>query len=569
MASTSSIFIYSWVIAAIILLSSADIEARRSRARVNDSRFMYKKSGECPDIEVVNRLTNTVCDNAECVYDVDCDGPHKCCPNSCGGKSCLAPQESAVIETIVTEPPVISEVDDQSGLLTVNEGETAILYCNASSRIPTSYGWILIQPGASVPNIDVFPPGSTTGNKKVSSDGRILTVTGAQIQDTANYACVAASLLGYVTRSYQLFVHATGTAEMPYPPGTIEGDEQLLDMGEPVNSNPDVASNWPELVSPYLNELSQRISTTPPPTGLPTPSMTSMTAGGIGGGVDGTYGVTNSVCQQPRNKGTCNSQEQRWFFNTSKGKCEPFTYSGCNGNLNNFRTYDECNQTCPLLSDNPCEQPIMTGPCRARFMRWAYDSNEGGCVKFVYGGCRENGNNFETREMCADRCMKPLMIYDNFQPSSARIADCRCVKPRLKNCFCASEFAIEGTIIQKHNSLRGDILVVEVANVFKQGTLSLRQTERLTNNVTIIRDMSLIGRSCQCHSLEPNSVSYIIMGHVNIRGDAEIDSNSYVSEATRRRSNKLETQNMRPQNCRQASRQSPRERSGSRGRLGQ
>ena len=61
---------------------------------------------------------------------------------------------------------VISEVDDQSGLLTVNEGETAILYCNASSRIPTSYGWILIQPGASVPNIDVFPPGSTTGNKK-------------------------------------------------------------------------------------------------------------------------------------------------------------------------------------------------------------------------------------------------------------------------------------------------------------------------------------------------------------------------------------------------------------------
>ncbi|XP_041466518.1 papilin-like [Lytechinus variegatus] len=560
MASARSTLLYSLQLTVIVLLSVASVQARRSRARINDSRFMYKKDGTCPASEVVNRLSNAVCDNEECVYDADCEGTEKCCINSCGGRSCVVPQD------IVTDPPVISEVDDQSGLLTVNEGETAVLYCNASSRIPTSFGWILIQPGASVPNIDVFPPGSATGNKQVSSDGRIMTVTGATIQDTANYACVAASLLGYVTRSYQLFVHATGSGGIVHPPGTIRGEDQPLAAAGAANSNPDVASNWPELVNPYLTELSQRISTTPPPTAVPTPTMASVPPGG--GGLDGAFhGVTNSVCQQPRNKGTCNSQEQRWFFNTSKGKCELFTYSGCNGNLNNFQTYDDCNRTCPPLSDNPCEQPITTGPCRARIMRWGYDSNAGGCVKFVYGGCRKNGNNFGTREDCADRCMQSMMIYETLQQtSSARVAECRCTRPRLKNCFCASEFAIEGTVIQKHNSLRGDILVVEVANVFKQGTLSLRKTERLTNNVTIIRDMSQIGRSCQCHSLEPNSVPYIIMGYVNTRGDAEIDSNSYVSEATRRRSNKLGSQNMRPQYCRQASRQSPRERSGSRGR---
>ena len=97
------------------------------------------------------------------------------------------------------------------------------------------------------------------------------------------------------------------------------------------------------------------------------------------------------------------------FFNTSKGKCEAFTYSGCNGNLNNFHTFEECNGTCQALSDNPCEQEIFTGPCRARFMRWGYDSSTGECVKFVYGGCRANGNNFKTRDKCVANCISKYL----------------------------------------------------------------------------------------------------------------------------------------------------------------
>ena len=36
----------------------------------------------------------------------------------------------------------------------------------------------------------------------------------------------------------------------------------------------------------------------------------------------------------------------RWFYNTKKGRCESFIYGGCNENANNFKTKQECEQTC-------------------------------------------------------------------------------------------------------------------------------------------------------------------------------------------------------------------------------
>uniref|UniRef100_A0A8C3KNY5 BPTI/Kunitz inhibitor domain-containing protein n=1 Tax=Calidris pygmaea TaxID=425635 RepID=A0A8C3KNY5_9CHAR len=49
-----------------------------------------------------------------------------------------------------------------------------------------------------------------------------------------------------------------------------------------------------------------------------------------------------------------------------------------------------------------CAAPQVTGPCRAAFPRWFYSN--GTCQKFIYGGCRGNKNNFQTREECLSRC---------------------------------------------------------------------------------------------------------------------------------------------------------------------
>lgn len=51
-----------------------------------------------------------------------------------------------------------------------------------------------------------------------------------------------------------------------------------------------------------------------------------------------------------------------------------------------------------------CLQPKIPGPCRAYFERWYYDSAKGRCLKFVYGGCDGNHNNFKTTKECETAC---------------------------------------------------------------------------------------------------------------------------------------------------------------------
>lgn len=53
---------------------------------------------------------------------------------------------------------------------------------------------------------------------------------------------------------------------------------------------------------------------------------------------------------------------------------------------------------------NLCQLPIVVGPCEAAIPRFAYDSNAGRCVPFVYGGCGGNANSFETLAACEASC---------------------------------------------------------------------------------------------------------------------------------------------------------------------
>jgi hypothetical protein len=51
----------------------------------------------------------------------------------------------------------------------------------------------------------------------------------------------------------------------------------------------------------------------------------------------------------PAEKGTCSESIKRYTYNVNMAKCLQFEYSGCEGNLNNFETIEECQSVCDIL----------------------------------------------------------------------------------------------------------------------------------------------------------------------------------------------------------------------------
>ncbi|XP_053908848.1 kunitz-type protease inhibitor 2 [Cuculus canorus] len=149
-------------------------------------------------------------------------------------------------------------------------------------------------------------------------------------------------------------------------------------------------------------------------------------------GPDGLRAI--GLCSLPRASGDCRAWIPRWWFNASSGVCQSFVYGGCDGNANNFNTEQECRERCgtaalgnsnrlpeqpaavnapdgnlgafraSAVAPDPCGAPALTGPCRASFPRWFYIPANGTCRIFTYGGCRGNGNNFQSHQECLSRC---------------------------------------------------------------------------------------------------------------------------------------------------------------------
>ena len=58
------------------------------------------------------------------------------------------------------------------------------------------------------------------------------------------------------------------------------------------------------------------------------------------------------ICKQPSVTGSCSDSITRWFYNSASNDCEPFDYSGCEGNGNNFDSKDDCENDCKVQSGN-------------------------------------------------------------------------------------------------------------------------------------------------------------------------------------------------------------------------
>merc|ERR1711974_561462 len=89
------------------------------------------------------------------------------------------------------------------------------------------------------------------------------------------------------------------------------------------------------------------------------------------------------------------------------GKCHPSFIARCylaNGRRSWGGSYsDACLR--PSCGTDACSQPSgLVGPCKAAIPRWTFNKQRG-CHRFTYGGCQGNANNFKTRAQCLNTCL--------------------------------------------------------------------------------------------------------------------------------------------------------------------
>uniref|UniRef100_A0A8C2HN19 Serine peptidase inhibitor, Kunitz type, 2 n=1 Tax=Cyprinus carpio TaxID=7962 RepID=A0A8C2HN19_CYPCA len=129
-------------------------------------------------------------------------------------------------------------------------------------------------------------------------------------------------------------------------------------------------------------------------------------------------------CRLPSVVGICRAAFPRFYYDVTDQTCKQFIYGGCGGNDNNFNSQEECEASCsgvtvkviPSTKKDPvvpnssksfeetCAAPFDSGPCRAAFQMFYFESSTQSCKSFIYGGCKGNRNRYSSEEECMAAC---------------------------------------------------------------------------------------------------------------------------------------------------------------------
>jgi hypothetical protein len=103
------------------------------------------------------------------------------------------------------------------------------------------------------------------------------------------------------------------------------------------------------------------------------PAGSGGTTGGTGaiggsiavGGSGAVGGSPSDVCDVPLDPGPCDAATARYGFNPATQRCESFVYGGCEGNENNFESFEACTMACGFAdeSDCPVGMPLEASTC--------------------------------------------------------------------------------------------------------------------------------------------------------------------------------------------------------------
>ncbi|XP_058534238.1 tissue factor pathway inhibitor 2 isoform X1 [Ochotona princeps] len=113
------------------------------------------------------------------------------------------------------------------------------------------------------------------------------------------------------------------------------------------------------------------------------------------------------ICRLEIKKDYCHGSVGRYYFNLSSMTCEKFPTSGYGCNKNRFPDKATCMGYCaPKKSPSYCYSPKDEGLCSANVTRYYFNPQKKGCDVFAYTGCGGNENNFVNLQDCRQACMR-------------------------------------------------------------------------------------------------------------------------------------------------------------------
>ena len=67
----------------------------------------------------------------------------------------------------------------------------------------------------------------------------------------------------------------------------------------------------------------------------------------------------SDVCELEMDPGPCEGAQEKFFYNSTTGNCQNFTYGGCGGNGNNF----DSSKSCKACRPTPCPKLFCRQKC--------------------------------------------------------------------------------------------------------------------------------------------------------------------------------------------------------------
>ncbi|XP_077076353.1 kunitz-type protease inhibitor 1b isoform X1 [Siphateles boraxobius] len=101
----------------------------------------------------------------------------------------------------------------------------------------------------------------------------------------------------------------------------------------------------------------------------------------------------------------------------------------------------------PEQSEHNCVTPKKAGPCKGAFTRWHYNAASSKCEQFVFGGCKDNNNNYLSERECLNAC-RNITVIPGGDTRKVATEDCSpCGEEQFKcsnGCCVKNEFECDG-----------------------------------------------------------------------------------------------------------------------------